>query len=372
MGFARYTDKAGQKWLVDMDGVQHLVRSYVRSKAVLHRSRLNYEPQDMGVMGALPGLNLTLITVRTNYNGLGNQVDKDAEPLLKSLKAQLASSGKSAFNTLVEFRNETVNNNETFRDMQVDASQQNNAAIDRVMKNSKNAENAARFVRDLSTTVLTVGAAFLSGGAALAAIGGTSVLKGSFTYEDKVLGGASTEDAAGAAGLEMSSDLIVGMVGYGEASAVTKAFATRTASDALGAGVLVLTGAGIDGTSEFVKATVDGKTVQQGLIAAGTRAGVHIVSAAVLGPMFDRVFSTPEVEGLSYPVTVTVSGKLAANTTASMAGDSLVKWLGDPSSSKPSSGGSAAWHQSLACTYTPLGDSDVVYVEQHAMKQAKS
>jgi hypothetical protein len=252
--------------------------------------------------------------------------------------------------------------------MQLDASQQTNSAIVRVTTNAKNGEQVARFVRDLSGTILTVGAAFLTGGAAVAAIGGTSVLKGGFTYEDKVLGGASTSDAVGAAGVEMSTDLIVGMIGMGESGAVTQAFKTKTASDALGAGVLVITGAGIDGGSEFVKAAIDGKTVRQGLIAAGTRAGIHVVSAAVLGPLIERAFPVSEGEGLSYPVTVKVTGNLAANTTVSAGGDTLVKWVSDPSESKPSSTNSADWHQSLACTFTPLGNSDVVYVEQQAMK----
>jgi hypothetical protein len=372
MGFARYKDQGGQTWFVDMDGIQHLIRSYVRSKAILVRSDLKSDPQDMGVMGALPCFKLTIVTVRTNYDGLGNQVDRDSEVLLRSIKGQLAASGKNAFHTLVGFRDETVNNNESFREMQVDASQKTNDAVSRVLGNSTKAAEWTKFVRDLSGTVLTVGATFLSGGAALSVIGGASFLKGSFTYEDKVMAGGSTNDAVGAAAVEMSTDLVVGVVGMGETSAVKAVFAPKAAEGAkLAAGVIVVTGAGIDGMSEFVKAAVDGKTVQQGLKAAGMRAGLHMVSAAA-GPVFDKVFSAQELEGLSYPVTVTpkLLGNLASNSAVSTGSDDLVKWVSsDSPNSKASSGDSAAWHLSLAGTYCPLADSDTVYVEQHAMRR---
>jgi hypothetical protein len=164
MSFARHIDARGQVWLVDSNGIQHLLRSYARSKAVLGRSSLNYEPQDMGWMGVLSSFKLTLVTVRTNYVGLANQISDDAVPLWRGIQAQLKANGLAAFNTLVGYRNETVNNNEAFREMQVDASQQTNAAIARVTANARFAEDTARTIRDLSTTVLTVGATFLSGG----------------------------------------------------------------------------------------------------------------------------------------------------------------------------------------------------------------
>jgi hypothetical protein len=193
-------------------------------------------------------------------------------------------------------------------------------------------------------------------------------MKGSFTFEDKYLAGEGTGRAVGAGALEMSSDLVVGVIGMGEGIAVKAAMAPKAvAADKLAAGVLVVTGAGIDGMTEFAKATVDGKTVQSALKKAGARAGLHLVSAGA-GPVFDKVFSSAAVEELSFPVTVTtrLAGNLAANIGVSSGSDALVTSIGGDAPKEKF----AEWHQSLACTYTPLGDSDVVYVEQYAMRRA--
>jgi ElaB/YqjD/DUF883 family membrane-anchored ribosome-binding protein len=367
MSFLRHKDKTSQVWLVDMDGVQHLIRSCVRARAVLNRSHTEYQPQEMGILGAMPGLGLTLVTVQTNFDGLGNQIDKELEPILKDFERQLHSSGKNAFDTLVGLRNQTVKYNEAFRKKQMDASIQTNSAINRSLGNSAAAEKFTRFIRDTSGNILMVGAAILTGGAALAVLGGATVLKGSFTFEDKKLEGGSTAEAVGMAGLEISTDLVVGVIGMGEREAASAALAAKPAQGAkLAAGVIVLIGSWIDGMSEFAKAAVDGKTVRQGLLAAGTRAGLHIATAG-LSPKLDNLFSTETVEGLSFASTVTkpVAKKLAEDTAVADLSDTAVKATGSDSSSSRDSG---AWHQSLACTYAPLADSDVVYVEQHAMK----
>lgn len=348
MSFARHTDRGGQLWLVDMDGVEHLIRSYVRSKAVLKRSYTVQQPQDMGPLGFIPLFKLTLVTVQTDYKGLGNQIDKESEPLLKNFKRQLVSSGKNAFDSLVGLRNETIQYNESFRKMQVDASNQTNDAISRALKNSATAEKWTRYIRDTSGSVLMAGAAILSAGPALAVVGTASVLKGGFTFEDEKLEGASTSNAVGAAGLALSSNLAVGVINIG----VGKAGKAATA-------VLVLIGASIDGMTEFAKATIDGKTIRQGITTALTRAGLD-TAVGTLVPALG-------VENLSFAATVTrrVGAKLAMDTTVANLSDAAVN---SADKDKSQNNDSAIWHKSLTCTFAPLGDSDVVYVEQHAIK----
>jgi hypothetical protein len=325
----------------------------------------------MGPLGAF--FPLTLVTVQTNYNQLGSQVDSSSKALIDKLVPQMTGSGQRAFNTLVGYRNETVKMNNALRKMQVQASQETNEAINRVQGNAAKWQTIATTVRDLSADTLMVGAALLSGGAAVTAIGGTSVLKGSFTFEDKKLAGESNSTAFASAGLEASTDLVVGVIGIGEGDVVKEALTTKVAGAKLAAGVLVFTGASIDGMSEFVKATVDGKTVRQALIAGATRAGVHTLAAG-LGPLVQNAFSETRLEGLSFPVTITRSShelvsvsEITTDSALSAGADALVQGL-----SSGSSGDSAAWHISAACTYALLGNSDLVYVEQHAMRPARS
>ncbi len=368
MSFSLYKDKTGKTWLVDIPGIQQLVRSYVRSGALLRRSAITYEPQDMGPLGFF--FPLTLATVQTNFKGLQNEVDAHSNALLSKLMPQLQASGLAAFNTLVGYRNETVKFNNLFRNMQVQASQLTNEEVGRVQKNSAAAMEITKAIRDVSATTLMVGATFLSGGAAAAFMSGASVMKGTFTFQDKKMAGGSTSAALIAGGVEASTDLVVGLVGIGESTTMTAAFASKATSDAkLAAGVLVLTGAQIDGTCEFVKATIDGKTVRQALILAATQAGLHVLSAGV-GTALNKVFSAPRLEGLSFPVTLTRSTKEVASVsefaTASWTADgsdALMQWMSDGTG-----GESAAWHSSVALTLPQLGNSDSVYVEQHAMR----
>jgi hypothetical protein len=130
-------------------------------------------------------------------------------------------------------------------------------------------------------------------------------------------------------------------------------------------------GAGIDGTSEFAKAVIDGKSVQKGLMAAGTRAGLDLVSVG-FGSALDAAFSTTKLAGLSFPITVSPSSKeaesvtkLAINSSVALGVDKTVS-----AASSDSTGNALSWHNSLACTYIPLGDSDLEFVRQNAMRRA--
>ena len=368
MAFARYADREGKSWLVDVQGVKQLIWSYTRSAAVLRRSKLSYENQDLGPFGTFP---LTTVTVDTNYSGISDEIKQHSTPILQDFDAKLRKSGQKAFDALLAYRNDTINNNEAFREMQQDASQQTNDAINKVQGNIQGWTTAATFVRDFCADTLMVGATLLSGGTAAVALTGAATLKGGFTYQDKKMAGASNSDALGAASLEAGTDLVVGVISVGTGPVLKEAIATRSLQSGAGAAVLVVMGAGIDGTSEFAKAVIDGKSVRSGLIAAGTRAGLDVVTVGV-GSALDAAFSSVKLARLSFPVTVTRSSKevesvtkFALNSGAAIGEDKIVSTAGADHSEN-----AAAWHVSLACTYLPQGDSDLTYVRQNAMRRA--
>jgi hypothetical protein len=160
--------------------------------------------------------------------------------------------------------------------------------------------DAARVVRDLSAGTLVVGATFLSGGTALAVLGGGSALKGTATYQDT--------GNVGAAMLDATATFTVGAIGIGAAgaaSSATTSVASRGLMSRVGEagtggmrqavtdhvrqqGAVVLVGAGLNAQFELANGLVQGRTMEQSLRSAGTRFGTDVVSGAVLGPVLDR------------------------------------------------------------------------------------
>ncbi len=368
MGAKVFKDSRGMFWLVDLDGVRHLIRSYVRSTAVLSRSRIHHESQAMGPLGTFE---VKLVTVQVDFPAVNAQVKEDSEKHYQFFRNQLQDSGQRAFETLLGWRSETIDANESFRENQVYASQQTNDSINSAISNSQTAIAVTKFIRDTSASVVMVGAAFLTGGAAIAAVGGGSVLKGGFTYQDKKMEGASTSDAAGAATLEAVSDIVLGFISFGEAGAMTN-LATKAAK--VQAGTIVLAGATVDAETEFVKSTVDGKTIREAALAGAMRFGTHVAGAG-LGPLVEHAFEIPKMKNFSFPILVTRSGAvekslsaLTVETGMSIGSDALVKVAG-VEHSKESKHHNDGWHTAVACTYPLMGDSDLVFVEKHAMQR---
>jgi len=370
------TDDQGVSWAVDFDGVTHLLRSFVRAKSVSRRARLVHKTEALGPLGTFK---ITLTTVEVDYTTLGSQVNRDSKVLYGKFCEQVQHSGRRAFDTLLGFRSATVKANEDLRKMQVDASSQTSDSINSVSSSAQSWMDGARFVRDLSSTAVIVGASFLSGGAAAAVLSGGSVMKGSFTFQDKKMEGKDNSEAATAGVLEASTDLLLGVIGIKESGAMNAM--SSVAGKAKAAGI-VLFGSTVDGTTEFVKASLDGKTIRQAATAGGTRFVLHTATSGIVGPKLDKYFDDPQLELFSFPVLVTraTSGKLAVETGISTTEDWLVKKAGG----EPKQGQSESqpaktpkhdrheWHTSVACTYLPQGDSDLVYVEQNAMKRIHS
>ena len=128
-------------------------------------------------------------------------------------------------------------------------------------------------------------------------------------------------------------------------------------------------GAVTDGTSEYVKATISGKSVKQALVQAAFTTGVDVASMGL-----DKLFKDGALSKLSFPVTVVKGStskasivKLTTETLLSVGADALAERLTSDSDQD-----SAAWHQSIAITFPAHGDSDMLYVEQHAMCPARS
>ncbi len=369
MSFVTYKDRAGQAWLVDTDGIKALIRSYARAKAVINRSHLASDPQQTGPLGIL--FPLTIVTVQTNFAGIQNEVNTQANAILKHVLPQIAQSGKLALQTLVSYRRQTLAANAQLRNMQVTASAKTNQALSAFDSRTGTAIAVTKGVRDFSAEFLLIGATLLSGGTAVAAVGGASLLKGAFTVQDKKMAGASTSDAVGAGAVEASFDFAVGVISVGSTPVIREAVQTKSLASGVAAGTLVLLGAGIDGTSEFVKATMDGKSAQQALVTAGSRAALDtLLAGSSIG--LDAVFATPAFAGWSFPVTVTRSSAevqsvtgMGLNSGASYGADWIVNSLGGGESVA-----GAASHNSLACTYLAQPTSDLVYVEQHAMRPA--
>ncbi|MFP5235761.1 MAG: hypothetical protein ACLGSD_07650 [Acidobacteriota bacterium] len=362
MSFVIYKDSGGKTWLVDTDGIKRIIWSYARARAVYSRSHLSSDPQQMGPLGMF--FPLTITTVQTNFNGIQGEVKSASDGIMAQLIPQISQSGQRAFESLVSYRHQTIEYNNKFRNMQQSASAQTNAAVNRVNRNVDTAMAVTKGIRDASADFVMIGATALSGGAMVAAVGGASLMKGTFTFQDKKMSGGSTQDAIAEGAIETTFDFTTSIIGVGKDAIAEGAVGASAAK-----GMLVVIGSTLSGISEFAKATIDGKSAAQALQSAGASAvlsGVGDVAGNALG----EAFKNPSLAQWSFPVTISRSITQTVNLTPMVLNTSMT-FGADHIAGALSAGGNStppSVHDSIAHTYLPQPNSDLIYVEQHAMR----
>jgi hypothetical protein len=308
-------DQRGQHWLLNQLGLWILVREYLHATLLLGRARTVRQDRWFGP---------DLVSVDINFDGFRREKD-DQTPLFHDRHVDMILADcQTAFRELTQVREETVRSTRRLREMQQAASSETMGNIDRSVRRGEIGAEGARVVRDLSAGVLVVGATFLSGGTALAVLGGGSALKGTGTYQDT--------GNVGAAMLDATATFTVGAIGIGAAAASTTNAASAVARPGLMAragqattggmrqaitdharqqGAIVLVGAGLNAQFELANGLVQGRTMEESVRSAGTRFGTDVASGLVLGPVLDRC---------ALPIAV----RLVTDTAANRAADALV------------------------------------------------
>jgi hypothetical protein len=165
----------GGSYAIDWEVLLRICRAHVRARAMLSRSRIERETQLFG-----PDISW----VEVDWEAVKRDVNRDAPAVFAGLQtAALAAPEQLAdyARTLVA---ETAYYRDCFHQKQTQCSRATMKAINTSVDRGENAIAALTAIRDLSADFVLVGATALSGGAAVAAVGGGSILKGSYKWQD--------------------------------------------------------------------------------------------------------------------------------------------------------------------------------------------
>lgn len=309
MSWVYFTDDSGQNWMVNQIGLYMMIREYLHESMLHQRAKVVREKKWIGP---------DLVTVEINFDGLRAKKDTEAPEIYNDMANRMLHSAEESFNKLVEVRQITKMHSDALHKMQSDASKETMGNIDKSVNRGEIGLKAATVVRDLSATTLVVGATFLSGGAALAVLGGGSALKGTATYQDT--------GNVGAAILDGTITFVVGGIGVGAAAnpatANAASLSTRWAQASAGGvkqaivdnakdkGLIVLIGASFNATGEALKGHMTGKTGKDSLRMAAARFGTDVAGGLLAGPLLDHLALPIIVRTVTDTVIATGSDKL--------------------------------------------------------------
>lgn len=288
MAWIQFVDDRGRPWAVNQDGLWIFVRQYLHAKMIHDRTRVNVERNWFG-----PDVH----NVETDFRNFREEKDEQAARLYDAMARTMLASGDGGFEELVQMKRDMDEYGALVLATQREASRATMANIDASVRFGERGAAVAGVVRDLSATTLVVGASFLTGGAAVAVLGGGSALKGTGKYQDT--------GNVGSAVIEGAGTFVVGMIAIApQLSAAaqgsrgvgvmtqTSELASSAASAGVSAterGVLVVVGAMMDGSFELTKGLVEGKSMQESVAAAALKATAAPLAATGVGALLEKV-----------------------------------------------------------------------------------
>jgi hypothetical protein len=298
-----------------------LCRQYVFAKLVSERTHVDIESHWFG-----PDVH----NVTTDFdNGFNAERDHRSQQLYADLTQASLRNGASVFENLVRIKQETVLYTDQVRGMQRRASHATMESIDRNVRIAGYGLTAATWVRDISASVLVVGATFLSGGAALGVLGAGSALKGTATYQDT--------GNVGAAVLQGTGTFVVGAISIAPNLATATAASRGVTATMQASRASTLVAPAAASTAEKVTLMVVGAQLNAGFtmatgLAQGNSLRQSVAAAAVSG-------------GLSMLPAGDLLGKLALPVSMRLVTDAAVSIASDAASTAV--GNAAADRQSI-------------------------
>lgn len=160
---------------VDWEAVARLCRSYVRAESTLKHARIGRETHLFGP---------DVAWVEVDWKAVRTDVEKESAFVYQELQRTANQSIDRAADYVRTILSETETYRRNFQTMQTNCSRTTMQNINRSVEWGKTGVKWATAIRDFSADFVMVGATALSGGAAAAAIGGGSLLKGSYKWQD--------------------------------------------------------------------------------------------------------------------------------------------------------------------------------------------
>ena len=266
MPWYRVTDSQSRSWEVDPAGFAYIVRSSIRNRAMLRRSR------QVTISGGL--LWPTRVNFETDFVGINAEVDQTSERFVTDGWRQASLQGAGLFGSLVGLRSDALNDGDEYRRRSMAASHQSQENLTAAIDRGEMVVRGLQFTRDTSAGILLAGATVVSGGAAAALVAGLGTgLRFAARVED---GGTVGQAAAGAA-----LDLVVFAVTRGAASTLagpTVSLENFTPTMAQ-RGTLAFLGVVMNTGADLARTAVNGDAIRNPLAGAGARVGAETVNA---------------------------------------------------------------------------------------------
>ena len=160
---------------VNWEGLSRMIRSAVRSQAMLAFSEEKTERHSIG-----PNMHW----VEVNWAKVRETTTLESERVLRSFYYGAQKSMRAQLSQLRQMITQGEKNHLEFQAKMRAAQSKTMANIEVSVSRGEIGEHIAREVRDASVEFLMVGATALTGGAAAVAVGGGSLLKGVYSFQD--------------------------------------------------------------------------------------------------------------------------------------------------------------------------------------------
>jgi len=299
-------------WQIDWALLTNILESNAFHRALLKNSHRRVESQaDWNPFSwSMPDL----ITVEIDWKAHRADTKSFTNDMMAQAKRMAANGRITNLKDFVQTKiAETDTHVSKYKEKVSHASRAAMKQIEKSVSKYDNRIGIAKFIRDRSVDGVLVGATVLSGGAAIAAISGGSVLKGTYSYQDK--------GNVGLALLETGSTLIVSVIPIGIASRAATTGLKQTVGEKA---ALVV----IETQLDTIKGLVDGETLKQ----AASRAITKAASGVVLGKIMDMDGVGGLLDKVALPMSkVTMDGStrvLTSKEISNMTGDFYGKLIG--------------------------------------------
>jgi len=275
MAWTGFTDDSRRGWKINRIGLWILVRQNLYNKAILRHSQVKRVKHFFGP---------DEVSVETDFPAVTAERDRLSSPLYTQLERDSMQNGARILDRLTEMRRETELCASEVMRMKRAASHELYRNIEKSVHRGEVGKDVAGGVRDLSSTVLVVTSGIVSGGAALALLGGGSILRGVGSYEDKGSIGGAILTATGTFVVGLIPLRIGGKVGLG--SALTQRLEVEPIKYGERA-ALVIVGSAIDAQVTACNAFIDGRSGREALRKALVSFGADLLAGG-LGTGLDR------------------------------------------------------------------------------------
>ena len=299
MAWMSIADQRGRGWQVDIDRVRQIFYSEAFSRE--KESRADREVKDHGLYP-------TTVNIVFDFRGVQSTVRQIASRNFQTFVRELQQDGRVALELVLRARREGMHAEELVRQRQQQASQTTLENISNAVWAGNLGRNVAEFLGKLSTDILIVGSALITGGAT-ALTGSATVLtsRAAFGASSSVLGFGSVlqsigtyqdTGSVGAAVLHGTTRFVTGLIPISRAAMVGRT-ALLTSSETK---AIFFVGIKLDFLGKTVVSLSQGRDVKSAIIASMADASMTAVVPVVGNRFFDS---------LALPMRAVVSGSLS-------------------------------------------------------------